>query len=126
MAITLSTKARNASVDARTALLNEGTGAGKLKIRDSGNVVLATFTLSDPAFGASSNGTGAAAALPKSTTAGATGTAANYIATDSDDEEMWSGNVTATGGGGSCEIDSTSITSGQTVNLTAWTHSQPA
>jgi hypothetical protein len=126
MALTLTTKARNAACDAIVDLVDEGTGAGKIKIRDSGNTILVTFTLSDPGFGAASSGAAAAASVPKQAAASATGTAANFIATDSDDETMFSGTVTATGGGGDVTIDNASIASGQTCNLTSLTITVPA
>ena len=62
---TLSTAARNAAVDAVTALVDGGAGAGKLKIKDS-TTLLAEITLEDPAFGAAASGTGTAASFPKS------------------------------------------------------------
>lgn len=77
MAITLPTATRNASVAAVTALVDGGSGAGKCEILTSGDVLLASFTLSDPAFGSPSSGSASGASLPKTTTAVATGTAAN-------------------------------------------------
>lgn len=125
MALTLSTKARNASVDARTALLDEGAAAGKLVIRAS-TTVLATVTLNDPAFGAAAAGSATAAGLPKTVQGTAAGAADNYQATDSDDEVMWSGTVSASGGGGDLQLDNVNIAVGQDVTITSWTHSQPA
>lgn len=122
MALTLSTGSKNASVDARVDRLDGGS-PGKLVILTAADAVLATFTLSNPAFGAASAGSAAAASLPKQTTATGTGTAAKYEARRSDDTVEWSGTVGTSGA--DCIIDNISITSGQTVNLTAWTHAQP-
>lgn len=125
MALTLSTAARNAACDAVVDLVDAGTGAGKLKIKDVLNTVLCIITLGDPAFGASSVGTATASGLPKSgtgTAAAGTGTVATaYDVTDSDDNVIWSGTIP-----GNMTLDNVSIANGQTVNVTSWTHSQPA
>lgn len=125
MAITLSTKARNAACDAVVDLADEGAAAGKLKIKDAG-VLLCTITLGDPAFGAAATGVATASGLPLSGVGVAAGDADNFDVTDSDDEVMWSGTVTATGGGGDLQLDNVSIAVDQNVNVTAWTHTQPA
>ncbi len=126
MALTLGTSARNASVDARVDLIDAGSGAGKVKILTSGDALLCTITLADPAFGSASSGSASASGLPKSATASGTGTAAKYQVTDSDDNVIWSGTCSASGGGGDMILDSTSITSGQTVAITSWAHAQSA
>ena len=120
MAVTYSTAAKNARLDAVIALIDAGT-AGKLKIRDSGNVVLATLTLADPC------GTAAAGVLTfdfdpdiSDTSADATGTAANAIITDSADTTVISGLTVGTSGT-DIILDSVSITAGQTVTITAAT-----
>jgi hypothetical protein len=121
MAGTLSTAARNAACDAVVDLVDGGAGAGKLKIKAS-TTVLVTITLSDPAFGAASNGVATAAGLPLSASASASGTADNAEITDSADTVIISGTLAAMG----ITLDNTSINSGQTVNITAFTHTQPA
>ena len=120
MAVTYSTAAKNARLDAVIALIDAGT-AGKLKIRDSGNVVLATLTLADPC------GTAAAGVLTfdfdpdiSDTSADATGTAANAIITDSADTTVISGLTVGTSGT-DIILDSVSITAGQVVTITAAT-----
>lgn len=118
---------------------DDGAGAGKVEIRSGAQpalngalsgTLLAEFTLSDPAFGAAAAaGSGAvatAAGLPiTDAAAAATGTAGYGAVLDSDDNVKWTGTVTATSGGGDFEIDNTSITSGQEVQLTAFTVTQP-
>lgn len=125
MAITLSTAARNAACDAVVDLIDAGAGAGILRIRAS-TTTLCDVTLSDPAFGAAATGIATAAGLPLSGAASATGTADNFQVLDSNSNVVFSGTVTATGGGGDCTVDNTSIANGQTVNVTSWTHTQPA
>ena len=131
MAITLTTGSRNAACDAVVDRVDAGAAAGKLKIYAGGvgGTLLATFTLSDPAFGnagASVAGQAALLGVPLSTTASGTGTANAFAFTDSDDVEHWRGSVTATGGGGDLTIDNVSVASGQTVRVTGYNHNQPA
>ena len=120
MAVTYETAVKTARMQAVVTQIDEGTGAGKLKIRDGSNNILATFTLADPC------GTVSGAVLTFdfdpdiSATAGANGTATNAIITDSDDETKISG-LTVGVGTGDIQLDSTSITSGQTVTITAGT-----
>ncbi len=83
--------------------------------------MLATFALPNPAFGAAAAGTATANAI-SDVSASATGTADQYIVKDADGNEVWRGSVTASGGGGDCELDNTSIASGQNVSITSWTH----
>jgi hypothetical protein len=123
MAVTLSTAARNAACDAVVDLVDQGSGAGKVRIR-AGSTTLVDITLADPAFGSASAGVATAASLPKSGTAVASGTADGFQVLDSDNNVLWSG--TAGTSGTDMILDNTSIASGQTVNLTAFTHTQPA
>lgn len=95
--------------------------------------MLCSITLADPAFGNAGAGVAGradAAGLPKSgtgTAAAGAGTAATqFDVVDSADTVIWSGTVTATGGGGDVTLDNVSIAEGQTVNLTSLTYTQPA
>ena len=121
MAVTYSTAAKNARLDAVATLIDAGT-AGKLKIRDSGNVVLATLTLADPCASAAASGVLTFDFDPdiSDTSADATGTAANAIITDSADTTVISGLTVGTSGT-DIVLDSVSITAGQTVTITAAT-----
>lgn len=121
MAVTYTTAAKNARLQAVADLIDAGVSPGKLKIRDSGNVVLATLTLADPC------GTVSGAVLTfdfdpdiSDTSADASGTAANAIITDSADTTVISGLTVGTSGT-DIVLDSTSITLGQTVTITAGT-----
>jgi hypothetical protein len=126
MAITLSTKARNAACDAVVALPNEGSGAGKIRIRAS-STTLVDIPFNDPAFGAASTGVATADNDPAlSGTATGPGTADNYQVLDSDDEVMWSGAVSESGGGGDCILQNTDIAVDQVVTITSFTHTTPA
>lgn len=123
MSITNSTAAKNAACDAVVDLLDSGAGAnGTLEILDTdGTTVLVTFNLPSPAFGSASDGDAEANAITDAS-ASASGTAASYRAKDTDGNVVWTGSVTATGGGGDMILDNTSINAGQNVSITSWTH----
>jgi hypothetical protein len=97
-----------------------------------GQTKLADFTLGSDWAAAASTTAGVTtktfSSVPLTTTGLATGNAAFFRLTDSTnpstscDEQ---GSVTATGGGGDMTIDNVSITTGQTVNITGWTWTQP-
>lgn len=120
MAVTYTTAVKSARMTAVVNEIDAGAGAGKLKIRDGSNNILATITLTDPS-GTVSNGVLTFDFDPDiSTTATGTGTAANAIITDSNDVTVISGLTVGTSGT-DIVLDSTSITSGQTVTITAGT-----
>ena len=131
----INTSARNAACDGVVDLLDAGAAAGTLKIYTgsqpatpataASGTLLATATLADPAFGASSTGV-ATGTDPASVTAVATGTAGWFRAADSDGNAIFDGDVTATGGGGTMTLSSTSITSGGSVDITSLTFTMPA
>lgn len=120
MSVTYTTAAKTARMQAVADLIDAGASPGKLKIRDSGNNILATFTLADPC------GTCASGVLTFdfdpdiSAVASGTGTAANAIITDSADTTVISGLTVGTSGT-DVVLDSTSITAGQIVTITAGT-----
>ena len=130
-----------AALDAVVDLIDAGAGAGVVNIYDgtepadadtalSGNTLLASITLNDPAFGAASDNTpGAIAAangLPVTdTSADATGTASFFRVLDSDSNVIMQGDVTATAGGGDMEINSTSIVAGAAVRITTFNATMP-
>ncbi|RTL04213.1 MAG: hypothetical protein EKK62_16865 [Acidimicrobiia bacterium] len=126
MAITTNTTFKNTILDGFDTAFNSGT----LEIRTgsapgAGNsatgTVLATITLPADAFAAASGGTKAKSGTWNDTSADATGTAGHWRMTGG--SNIVEGTVTATSGGGDMELDSTSITSGQTVTITAFTFS---
>ena len=126
MAATLSTAARNAACDAIVDLIDGGASAGTLEIQNSGGTVLATITLSDPAFGSAATGVATMAGVPLSdTSADATGTAAKARYKDSNGTVIVD-EITVGTSGTQIIIDNTSITTGQTVTVTAATFTMPA
>ena len=119
MAFTLENTTRSAMCDAAVDLLDAGSGAGRMDITTAGDVVLSSHTLSDPAFGAASDGVATASAIGDDTSANATGTAAKCKWYDSDSTLYFTGTVTAAAGGGDIELNSTSISAGVTVSINA-------
>lgn len=129
MAITLSTAARNAACDAVVDKVDQGAAAGKLKLKAANDAVLAIVTLNDPAFDAAANGAAALDVSPALSTTGEVAAGAGTLATkfdftDSDDTVIFSGVVGV--GSGEVQLNNNSIASGQVVNITAYTHTQPA
>lgn len=120
--------------DARVDAIDAGASAPTLVLYNSSNTVLVTFALDGTtAFGDSTTAcpsVATATGLPISTTASATGAGANGI----DYARVFDGNgtqcaeetnITATGGGGAITVSSLDTTSGQDIDLTAFTISQP-
>lgn len=136
MAIRLATATRNALADAVTTRADAGAGAATIKVYTGAQpasandaatgTLLATFTCSDPSFGAAATGVITLAGTPKTATAAATGTAGWFRMESSTPAAVIDGSVTASGGGGDMTVDNTSITTGQTVNLTSGTVTMPA
>ncbi len=129
MAITLSTAARNAACNAVVDLIDAGSGAGKLKLKSAGSVLLCTVTLNDAAFDNASGGAAALDVSPALSGSGAaaagSGTAATlFDFTDSDDNVIFSGVVGI--GSGELQLDNNVIAHNQVVNITGYTHTQPA
>ena len=124
------TATRNAVVDAVTALVGS---TGTLKIYSgsqpasandaASGTLLATVTMG--AWGSASAGT-AAGADPVSVNAAATGTAGWFRAASSGGTTVFDGDVTATGGGGTMTLSSTSLVSGNPVDITSVTVTMPA
>lgn len=131
----ISDPARNAAVNAITTLLDAGAAAGYIQIRtgakpatvaaaDAGTL-LATLTLSKPAFGAAATGVGTAAAVGSDVSVDASGTAGHFRAKDSNNVTVMQGNITATGGGGDMTYDNVNFVAGGTAALTSWTLTMP-
>jgi hypothetical protein len=136
MATRLATTPRNAACDAVVDLLDAGSGAATIKIYTGtqpttandavAGTLLATVTLSDPAFGSSATGVATLAGTPISATGVAAGTAGWARFADSTGATVMDGSVTATGGGGQIELATTTISVGVTVQITSGTVTMPA
>lgn len=135
MTLRVAVAARNAGLDAIFDRANAGAGPGTIEVRSgsqpatadtaASGTLLVTFTLADPAFAAASAGVKDLDADPDlSAAAAATGTAGWARCKDSDGNTVFDGSVGTSGT--DFIINSTSITSGQTVNLTLGSITDPA
>lgn len=121
MAVTYSTTLKNTRLDAVDDAVNAGTGSGYIEIGTTGMAAtLVTITLNDPAFNAASGGTLGLDATGLSNTATGTGTAAAARIRTSAAADVITGLSVGTGGA-DIILDSTSITSGQTVTINSGT-----
>jgi hypothetical protein len=125
MAITLENVARSAAADAVVDLIDQGAGTATCVIKD-GATTLATINLPNPAFGDASNGAAAGASLPVEATAVADGSADGFEVYDRDGTLLFSGTVTATGGGGDMTLPSVVVTTGEAVRISSFTYTAPA
>lgn len=134
MALGLATAAKSAACDAIVDLLDAGAAAGTIQIRSgtrpatantaATGTLLATVTLIKPAFGSASSGV-ATMADPASVTGAAAGTATWFRALDSNSNAVFDGDVSATGGGGDLQLNTTTISVGLTVDITGGTITMP-
>lgn len=122
MAVTYTTAVKNARLDAVTAQIDAGAGAGKLEIGTTAmGTVLATITLADPSAASAASGVLTFSGFPRSdTSADATGTAAAARIRDSNNTDIVTGLTVGTSGS-DINLDSVSITAGQTVTITSAT-----
>lgn len=135
MTTSLTNAAAIAACDAIVDLVDAGAGAGKLKIYSGAvptdadtalgaQVLLATLTFSDPAFGAAADtggeATATASAITADASADATGTASFFRVTDSDDVVLWQGSVGTAGE--NLNLNSVAIQAGAEVAVTAFTY----
>lgn len=137
MTVRIAEAARNVGLDAVFDRADAGAGPATIKIYTgsqpatadtaASGTLLVTFTCADPAWSAASGGVKTLDADPDlSAAAVATGTAGYARMADSTGTTVFDGSVTATGGGGDFTMNTTSITSGQTVTLLTGTMTDPA
>ena len=117
---------RNTIADAVITRLGSGTTnpTARLIFRTGANAVLSTNNFSAPPAGAASSGSVTFSAIADATIA-ATGTVANFIANNRDGATIFSGSVTATGGGGDVTFNTVSWTSGDTCSISSLTLTVP-
>lgn len=130
----ISDLARNAAVNAVTALIDAGSPPGHLYIRtgsaptnttdsDSGTL-LATLALSSTSFGAASSGTATANSITSDTNAANTGTAGHFRIKNAAGTTIIQGSCGTSGA--DINFDSVSIVAGGTVAISSLTLTQPA
>jgi hypothetical protein len=130
MAIRIINAVREDMCDLVNTAANAGSGAGKIKLY-TGSVhgtrgtapsgtLLGTCTCSDPAF-TSANGVLTLATVTEDASADDNGTAGCFTLTDSDDNVVLDGSVTATGAGGDLTLNTTTIVAGGPIGITGGT-----
>lgn len=126
MTIALNATLRSARADLIDDAVNNGAGAGLLRIYDGSRpatggtvtTLLAQLTFSDPAFGAASGGVLTASSITGDASADATGTASWFRVVDSDVTFVLDGDVGTSGS--DLNLNTTSIVSGVPVNVTSF------
>lgn len=136
MTLRIPANVRNAALAAVGALADAGSGPGTLKIYTGAQpgaagaaptgTLLATFVLTDPAYGAPSAGSMALDADPDiSAVCAADGTAGWGRVADSDGNAIYDGACTVSGGGGEFILNEVTLLNGQTVVLLSGSISIP-
>lgn len=139
MATRLPNASQQAAADAVVDQIDLGTGdtEGKLRIYTgtqpadadtaASGTLLVEIDLANPAYGAANtSGTAALSGTPLSGTGAADGDAGWFRIVNRDATTVFDGEVTATGGSGELELDNVSIATGQTVNISSLSYTQPA
>jgi hypothetical protein len=131
MALTHTTAVRDGITNYVVDLIDAGAGAGTLIITTGAEVEVATLTFTDGAFDASGSAGGNAAGVATAETitsdTDATGNAGDvdeFIIKDSNSLEVVRGSVGS--GSGDIDLSSLSISSGDTVSVSALTYTAPA
>lgn len=119
---TLTTAARNAAVDAITALINVG-GTGTIVFKTAGAATLATLTFSADAFGDGATGVATANSITADSSADATGTVTNYDIKSGAGTSIMTG---AAGTSGDFVFNTAAWTAGDNISVSALTVTMPA
>lgn len=135
MSTRLAALSASAAADAVVDRLDAGSGPGVVQVRTGAQpatpdtaatgTLLATFTLADPAYGSAASGVAALAGAPRSTTGVAAGTAGWFRALDSTGAAVFDGTVGATGSGAQLEMNTTTVSVGLDLSMTALAYTQP-
>lgn len=125
MAITHTLATRNRLAEQVATDVDAGPAPGQLVIMTAADAEVATLTLSDPAYEAASGGTIVASPITSDTdTTG--GIPALFKVVDSIGNEVYRGDVTATGGGGDLELSSLNeIGNGDTLSISYLAYTAP-
>lgn len=125
MAVTLGNTARSAAADAVVDLLDGGAGdaTGDMTFTTAADAALCTCNMSNPAFGAASNGVATAAAISQGTV-GTAGTIARCQFRNRANTEIFRCNVGTSGS--DINLSSVSVAVNDTISITSLTYTQPA
>lgn len=129
------TAVKNSALDTIKAAIDAGAGAGTIKIYTgtqptspadaiTTQTLLGTLTFSDPC-GTSASGTLTMSAITQDSSADATGTATWARIADSTGATVCDVDVTATGGGGTLQFNTTSFVIGGPILISAFTITVP-
>jgi hypothetical protein len=130
----LANAAASAAADGVVDLIDAGPGAGTIKIYSGtiptdantaigAQVLLATLTFSDPAFGAAANGVATASAITADSSADATNTATWARIADSNGNTVM--DVTVGTSGDDINFNTVSFVSGAEIRISSLTYTQP-
>lgn len=127
MAIQKYSNTRTAACDTIVGLLDQGSTYpnGHLGIYNADGTKITWHNLSNPAFGDATDGTSYAHSISDAT-ALIDGTANTFRFEDCDGSNIWKGNVTLFGGGGSLQLEEVSIPKDTTIGLQSATYIVPA
>ena len=129
------TAVKNSALDTIKTAIDAGAGAGTIKVYTGtqpttaadaivAQVLLGTLTFSDPC-GTSASGTLTMSAITQDSAADATGTATWARIADSTGATVCDVDVTATGGGGTLQFNTTSFVIGGPILISAFTITVP-
>lgn len=130
MALFFSAATAHAMLDVITTRADAGSGAALVRIYSgtmpvnadtalAGNTLLAELTCTDPSAVPAANKTLTLSPITQDSSADASGTASFFRLVDSTGLVVLQGDITATGGGGALEMNTTSIIAGGPVQITA-------
>lgn len=126
------TAVRNSMLDQIKTAVDAGAGAGTIKFYTGtqatnantalgAQVLLGTLTFTDPCASSSASGTLTFSTITEDSAADATGTATWARIQDSTGTVVFDCDVTATGGGGTIELNTTSIVTGGPIRISSFT-----
>jgi hypothetical protein len=130
--VRIATTLKNSMLTPVKDAIDAGSGAGTIKVYTSpmatlpsdaiaAQVLLGTLTFSDPSGASASGGVFTASAITQDSSADATGTAAWARIADSTGTVVMDVDITATGGGGSMQMNTTSVVIGGPLLISALT-----
>lgn len=135
--VRLANASQQAAMDSVVDLIDAGAGPGTISIYTasqpanantavSGQTLLGTLTFADPAFGATTtSGVATAGTITGDNSADATGTAAWARIADSNGATIFDCDVGEAADSATITLDSKSIVSGGTIDITAFTMTHP-
>lgn len=136
MALSFAINTANAILNQITTRVDLGSGPGTIVLYSgsvpanantalSGNTVLAVLTCSDPSAASAASKTLTLNAITQDSSADATGDATFFRVVDSDGNVVLQGSVSAVGGGGDLQMNTSAVVSGGPVQITSCSFTLP-